>query len=134
MYVTRLTHVTHVTHAANWVVVIPPGAAPGIIMLHNEVCRGIYLAIQKNGNVASGRGGKFCHLKVMPQPDNYCCFMSVEYPGQYVVFAPNGAAGNAQSTSTGDNNCQFFIRMEVCGNSWCMNKARQIISGDIVYF
>lgn len=60
-----------------------------------------------------GKGGKFCHLKPMPQPDNYVCFMSVENPGQYIAFMGNGAPGVPRNTRETNQEAQFFIRVEV---------------------
>ena len=60
-----------------------------------------------------GKGGKFCHLKPMPQPDNYVCFMSVENPGQYIAFMGNGAPGVPRNMRETNQETQFFIRVEV---------------------
>ena len=60
-----------------------------------------------------GKGGKFCHLKPMPQPDNYVCFMSVENPGQYIAFMGNGAPGIPRNMRETNQEAQFFIRVEV---------------------
>ena len=60
-----------------------------------------------------GKGGKFCHLKPMPQADNYVCFMSVENPGQYISFMGNGAPGVPRNTRETNQEAQFFIRVEV---------------------
>lgn len=59
-----------------------------------------------------GKGGKFCHLKPMPQPDNYVCFMSVENPGQYIAFMGNGAPGVPRNMRENNQEAQFFIRIE----------------------
>ena len=82
-------------------------------MLRNQEWGGMYLAIHKNGSFGKGAGKKFCHLKIMPQPDNYCCFMSVENPGHYVTVLPSGFCGNQHETTTQGVNSQFFIRMDV---------------------
>ena len=95
----------------------PPGAQPGVIVLRNEAWGGVHPGVQKGGACFSGKGGKWCHLKVVVQPDNYCSFMSVEIPGKYINFLKNGSMGGAKViVSSYDTSAQFFIRVVVSNN------------------
>lgn len=60
-----------------------------------------------------GKGDKYSHLKPMPQPDNYVCFMSVEKPGHFISFRSNGIPGVPKDTHETNQDAQFFIRIEV---------------------
>lgn len=97
----------------NWIVEVPGGAAPGVIMFRNEVCKGILINMNKAGCVGAGKGGRFCHFKVEVLPDNYCMFSSVEFPAFHLNFMANGVAGNVKTATATDSSAQFFIRCEV---------------------
>ena len=55
----------------------------------------------------------FSHLRVRPQPDNYCLFESVVSPGCFVNFLGNANPGNIRTKNVTDASAQFFIRMVV---------------------
>ena len=99
--------------AGGWEVVIKPGSSPGRVVLRNNISKGIYLAINKNGGTIAGKDNQFAFLDIVIHPDNYISFRSCVNPAYFLRFLSRGGVGLPKDAMLQDDAAKFFVRAEV---------------------